>query len=158
MDCQGSLLHLGSERFPLWSHPTEKLLLLKLLRKLMLVLIERCQITQSITVCCLWGCITTDQSECLCWPLLTPGSTNMDSWAPELVQWKKMAWSDESCFPLHYVNGASVCASLTLGTHGTHGTMGTRLVEAAWCSGQGSAVKPWAQPSMWMLLWHIPTT
>ncbi|KAK3544669.1 hypothetical protein QTP86_026149, partial [Hemibagrus guttatus] len=53
--------HMGSEGWPVWSDPTDELLLLKLLQTLMLVLIERCQNTQCITVCCVWGCIATDQ-------------------------------------------------------------------------------------------------
>ena len=35
-------MHLGSEGWPVWSDPTDELLWLKLLKKLMLVLIERC--------------------------------------------------------------------------------------------------------------------
>ena len=42
MGYQGSLMHVGSEGWPAWSNTTDKLLLLKLLKKLMLVLIERC--------------------------------------------------------------------------------------------------------------------
>ena len=56
--------------------PNDELLLLKMLKKLMLVLIERCQNTQGITVCCIWGCIATDQSGCPCWPLSPTESIN----------------------------------------------------------------------------------
>ena len=56
--------HVGNEDWPVWSDPIDKLLLLKLLKKFMLVLIERCQNTQGVTVCWVWGCIATDQSGC----------------------------------------------------------------------------------------------
>ncbi|KAK3572558.1 hypothetical protein QTP86_000435 [Hemibagrus guttatus] len=42
MGSQGSLMHVGSEGCPVWSNPTDKLLMLILLKKLMLVLKERC--------------------------------------------------------------------------------------------------------------------
>ncbi len=53
---------------------------LKLLKEVMLVLVERCQDTQYTAVCCVWGCIAADQSGCPCWPLSTdkhmaPGCT-----------------------------------------------------------------------------------
>lgn len=38
---QGSLMHVGREGRPMWSDPINNLLSLRLLRKLMLVLIER---------------------------------------------------------------------------------------------------------------------
>ena len=79
MTSQASLMyvgHVGNEGWPVWSDPTDELPLIKLLKKLMLVLIERCQNTQCITVCCVWGCIATDQSECPCWPLSTAKSAN----------------------------------------------------------------------------------
>ncbi|KAK3524329.1 hypothetical protein QTP70_028053 [Hemibagrus guttatus] len=41
MGGRGSLMHVGSEGWPVWSDPTDELLLLKLLKKLMLALIER---------------------------------------------------------------------------------------------------------------------
>ena len=46
MGSQGSLIPVGSIGWPVWSDPTDKLLLLTLLKKLMLVLIQRCQNTQ----------------------------------------------------------------------------------------------------------------
>ena len=51
---QGSLMHVGSEGWPVWSDPTDELLMLKLLSNLMLVQIERLQNTKCITVCCVW--------------------------------------------------------------------------------------------------------
>ena len=46
MGGQGSLMHVRSEGWPVWLDPTDKPLLLKLLKTLILVLIERCQNTQ----------------------------------------------------------------------------------------------------------------
>lgn len=40
----------------------------KLMKKLLLVLMERCQNTQCITLCCVWSCIAAEQSGC---PVLT---------------------------------------------------------------------------------------
>ena len=60
MGGQGSLMLMGSEGWPMWSNPIDEPLLLSLLKKSMLVLIERCQNTQCITVCCIWGCIAAD--------------------------------------------------------------------------------------------------
>lgn len=37
MDGQGSVMYVGSEGWPVWSDPTDELLWLKLLKKLMLV-------------------------------------------------------------------------------------------------------------------------
>ncbi|KAK3506915.1 hypothetical protein QTP70_031190, partial [Hemibagrus guttatus] len=53
-------MQVESEGWPVWSDPTDELLLLRLLKKLILVLIERCQNTQCITVCCVWGCIAAN--------------------------------------------------------------------------------------------------
>ncbi len=68
-------MYVASEGWPVWSDPTDELQL-KLLKKLMLVLMERCQNTQCITDCCIWGCIAPDQSGCPCWPLSTAESAN----------------------------------------------------------------------------------
>ena len=73
---QGSLMHVGSEGWPVWSDPTDELLMLKLLSNLMLVQIERLQNTKCITVCCVWGSVAAGQSGCPCWPLITFESTN----------------------------------------------------------------------------------
>ena len=54
MSGQGSLMHLGSIGWPLWSDPTQ-LLLITLLKKLLLVLIERCKNTQCISVVAYWA-------------------------------------------------------------------------------------------------------
>ena len=48
-------MHVGSDGWPVLSDPIEELLELKLLKKSMLVPIERCQNTQCIAVCCVWG-------------------------------------------------------------------------------------------------------
>ena len=63
MDGQSSLVHVGSEAWPVWSDPTDELLLLKLLKKLMVVLIERCPNTQCLAVCCVWDCIALSATE-----------------------------------------------------------------------------------------------
>ena len=60
----------GSEGWPVWSDPTDKLLLLKLLKNLMLVLTERCQNTQCITVHCIWDlfqCATKQKLFMMVW-------------------------------------------------------------------------------------------
>lgn len=53
---QQRLYDVGSEQRLVHTDPTDELLLLKLLRKFMPALIERCQSTQFITVCCTWDC------------------------------------------------------------------------------------------------------
>lgn len=105
------LIDAGSKGWPVWSNPAEKLLQLKLQRKLMLVLIEMCQNTQGIAVCCIWGCIA-DQSECPCWPVhcqkLQQWESEYQNWTRE--KWKEVARSDESRF-LH-VDGRVLMHSL----------------------------------------------
>jgi len=57
-------------------------------------------------------------------PMLTPGHHRKhQQWVCEhqnwtIEQWKKVAWSDESRFLLHHMDGR-VRVSLTCGTHGT---------------------------------------
>ena len=165
MGGQDSLMHVGSEGWPMWSDPTDDALLPKLLKKLMLVLLDRCQNTQCIAVCCVWGCIATDQSGCQCWPLTSvpcEEEPTMGTWASELdhrameegglVWW--MTFSFTSC------GWPGVCASLTFGNTWHHDALWEegKLVEAVWCFGQCSAEKPWVLPSMLMLLWHVPPT
>ena len=84
MGGQGSMMHVGSEGWPLWSDPTDELLLLKLLKKLILVLTERCPNTHCIAICCIQGCIAAEQSECPCWPLSTDENATMGTWASKL--------------------------------------------------------------------------
>ena len=103
MGGHGSLMHVGSKGRAVWSDPTDELMFFKLLKKLMLVLIERYQNTQCITVCCVWGCIATDQTGCPCWPLSSQNVPTVSTWAWR--KWKKVAWSDESCFLLYHVAG-----------------------------------------------------
>ena len=86
------MIHFGSESWPVWSDPTHELLLVKLLKKLMLVLTERCQNTKCIAVCCVWCCRAADQSGGHVVPC-------------PLEQWKKVAWSDASRCPLHHMDG-----------------------------------------------------
>lgn len=74
-----------------------------------LVLIERCQNRECITVWCIWGCVPADQSE---WP------------------WKKVARSEESCFSLE----GQVCVCCLPGEYLAPGyNMGSR--KALWGSG-----------------------
>lgn len=89
----------------------ELLLLQKMLTKLMLALIERCQNRQCITACCVWVCVAADWSA---------RSSSKHLWANEswiwtmekkaeksLVWWIMIWWSFKSCgFP-------DVCASFT---------------------------------------------
>ena len=70
MGGQGSLMHVGSKGWPLWSE------ILQLLRRLMLVLVESCQNTQCIEACCIRGYIAAEQSGCPCWALSTAKSAN----------------------------------------------------------------------------------
>ena len=74
MGRQDSLMRSGREGWPLWSDSNRQATVAKI--KLMPALIERCQNTQCITVCCVWGCIAADLSGCPCWPLSTTQSTN----------------------------------------------------------------------------------
>ena len=110
----GSLMHAGSEGWPVWSNPTDKLLLLKLLKKLMLVLIERCQNIQCITVCCVWGCIAADQSGCPCWP------PKIKQWAHAHQNWTSVQWKKVACLMNNFslTSRGWQVASLTWGTHG----------------------------------------
>ena len=82
MGDQGSFMHVGREGWLAWSDPTDELLLLKLLKKLMLVLIERCQNTQCNAVCCVWGCIAVTSQDAHadpCPPLKTPATGTLTS-------------------------------------------------------------------------------
>ena len=147
-------MHVGSEGCPVWSDPTDELLLLKLLKKLVLVLTERCQNTQCVIVCCIWGCIGADQSGCPCWPLTTTEKANSWHRASELHHGVMeegglayITFSFTSCGWLAY-----------LGSTWHHDALWEegQLAEAVWCFGQCSAGKPWVLPSTWMLLWHLP--
>ena len=101
---RGSLMHVGSEGWPVLSDPIEELLELKLMKKLMLVLIERCQNTQSISVCCVWGTGQGARADpCPPTKSASNGAREHQNWTTE--QWKKVARSDESRFLLHHVDG-----------------------------------------------------
>lgn len=52
MGIQSILMHMGSEGQPVESSPTEELLQYKLLKKLMMPVIKRCQNIQCIATCC----------------------------------------------------------------------------------------------------------
>ena len=119
---QGSLMHVGSEGWPEWSDPTDELLLLKLLKKLMLVLIEKCQNTQCITICCVWDCIAANQSGCPYWPLSTAESGKNGHVSirtepqPNGRRWPGLM--NQVFFYITWMAGC-VCVLLTRGTHGT---------------------------------------
>ena len=135
----------------------------KLLKKLMLVLIERCQNTQCIAVCCLWECIATDKSGCPCWPLYTAESANNGH-----VSIRTGPWSNGRTWPglmkhvyfyITWIACVSMCVAYLKNTrHQDSLCENGKLVEAVWCFGQCSAGKPWVLSSMWMLLWHVPST
>ncbi len=104
----------------------------------------------------LHSCIAADQSGCPCWPV---HRQKRQQWAREhqnwtTEQWKKVAWSNESCFLLHLVDGR-VCVHCLPGEHMAPGCTKCKLAETVWCFGQTSAGKSWVLPSMWMLLWHV---
>ena len=67
-------MKFGSEGWSVWSDPTDKLLLLKLWKKLMLI--ESGLNTHCIAVCCLLGCIAAGQPRWPYWPLATTESGN----------------------------------------------------------------------------------
>lgn len=51
-----TFMRVGSERLPVWSKPTEELLYYKAAKKeLILAMREKCQNTQSIAACGVWG-------------------------------------------------------------------------------------------------------
>ncbi len=84
---------------------------------------EKCQNTQCITVCCVWSCIPADQSGC---PVhhrkCKQCAREHQNWTME--QCKKVAWSDESRFLLHHLDG---CVRRLPGEHMAPGcTMGRR--------------------------------
>ena len=83
-------MHGGSEGWPAWSDPTDELLLLKLLKKLMLVLIERCQNTQCIT--CLL-CTGLHSHRLVRVPMLNPvHCKKCQQWACEHQNWGSFTW------------------------------------------------------------------
>ena len=107
MDGQDLSMHVGSEGWPVWSDPTDELLLLILLRKLILVLIERCQ--KNHCICLLHMGLHSCRPVRV--PMLTPvHCQKRQQWACEhqnwtTEQWWKVAWSDESCFLICHVDG-----------------------------------------------------
>lgn len=73
----------GQGRWPVLSDPTdEELLQLKLQKKFMLVLTERCQNTPCSTVGCVWGCIATDHYNV--WFFPSKRSTGFSFHAPRI--------------------------------------------------------------------------
>ena len=100
-------------------------------------MIERCQNTLCITVCCLWGCKATHQSGCSHWPLSTAKSANNGHvsiiFGPRSNgrRWPSHGWP-------------CACASLTWGTHGTRMHYGKRAIRWRQCNDLGN-----------VLLWNL---
>ena len=73
-----------------------------------------------IAVCCILGCMAAD----------SPKAVTMDMWASELEQWNKVAWSDESSFLSHYVDGqVPVCHWRTHGTRMHYGKAASQWMQ-----------------------------
>ena len=149
---QGSLMHVVSG-WPAWSDPTDELLLLKLLKKLMLVLIQRCQKTQCITVCCVWSCRASHQSGCPCWPLSTAKSTNNGHMSIRTgPRSNGRRWPGLLNHVFFYITWAAgwLCVIYLGNTwHQDALCEEGKPVEAVWWFGQCSAWKPWVVLSMW---------
>ena len=133
-------MRMGNKGWPVWSDPTDELLMLKLLKKLVVVLIERCQNTKCIAVCCIWGCIAANQSGCPCWHLSTAESTTMIMWASELghgaMEEGGLVWYIMFSFTSRGWPG--VCASHTWGTHGTRMHYGKKGGRRSQCDALGN--------------------
>ena len=135
----------GSEGWPMWSDPTESLLL-KLLKKLRLFLIERCQNTQQqlfFFFFCVWGCIATDQSGCPCWPPSTVESANNGHMSIRTgPQSNGRRWSGLMNHVFYYIRwmAGCVCLSLTLGTHGTRMHYGKKASWRRQCDAFGNVL------------------
>ena len=137
---QGSLMHMGSKGWPTWSDPTDELLFFKLLKKLMLVLIERCQHTHCTTVCCVWGCIATDKSGCPCSSSLK--APTMDTCASELdhraMKEGSLVW--RITFSFTSPGWLGRCALLTWGTQGSGMHYGKKARWWRQCNALGNVV------------------
>ena len=99
----------------------------------MLAMIDRCQNTQCITACCVWGYVAADLSECSCCPWLkclqwTHEHQNLDHGA---VEEGDLMW----CIMFSYRS----CGWLG----------GCQPVQGVWCSEQCSDGKPWIQTLNW---------
>lgn len=98
---------------------TDELLEATLVKKGLLVLIER---YQNIAVCCVWGCIATDQTGCPCWSLSTAESTYNEhvSWSEldhSAMEESGLVWGITSSFTSQ--GRPAACVSLTWRIHGT---------------------------------------
>ena len=153
---QESLMHVGHKG---WSDPTAELLLLKLLKKLMRVLIERCQNTQCIAVCCIWSCIAADHLGCTFWPLSTTESTNNGNVSIRTGPWSNGRWPGLMNHVFFYITWMARCVCVAyLGNTSHQDALWEEGKLAVWCFGQCSAGKHWVLPSIWMLLWQVPPT
>ena len=108
----------------------------------MLVLMEKCQNTQCIAVCCLWECIATDQSGCPCWPLYTAESANNGHVSirtgPRSNGRRWPCLMNHVFFYITWMAGA--CVSLTWGTRGTRIHYGKKASRWRQCDGLGSVL------------------
>ena len=156
MGGQGSLMPVGSKGWPV------EFEILKLLKRLMLVLLERCQNTQCIAVCCIWRYIATEQSGCPCWPLFSAKSANnvhmRIGTRPQSDGKRWPGLMNHVFFDIMWIVWCVFVTYLGNTWHQNALWEEGKPVEAVWCFGQCSAEKPWVLPSIWMLLWHVPPT
>ena len=100
-----------------------------------------------------------DRSGCPCWPLYITESTNngpMSIWTGLHTNGKR--WPSLMNQVFFYIMWMIRCAYLGDTRHQDAQLEDSKPVEKLWCFGRCSAGKLWVQPSMWMLLWHIPST
>jgi len=105
MGDQGSLMHVGSEGCPVWSDPTTVAQIAQEVnagsdRNVSEYTVHRSLLRMGL-----------HSRRPVRVPMLTPvHRRKYQPWARELQnwtteQWKKVAWSDESCFLLHHMDG-----------------------------------------------------
>ncbi|KAK3558608.1 hypothetical protein QTP86_021665 [Hemibagrus guttatus] len=116
---QGSLMHVGSECWPMWSDPTDEVLLLKFAEE---VNAGSDRKGSEYTVHHSLLCMGPHSRRAVRAPMLTPvHHRKHQQWTSEhqnwtMEQWKNVAWSDESRFLLHHVDGR-MCVPLLPGEH-----------------------------------------
>ena len=151
---------MGSKGRTMRYNPTDELLMLKLLKKLMLVLTERCQNTMCIAVCCVLG--RSGQSGCPCWcPATTDRANNRQVSIRTGPHSSGRRWPGLMNHVFFYITRMAGCMCIAyLGNTWHQDALWEegKPAEMVWCFGQCSARKHWMLPSMWMLLWHVPPT